>query len=609
MKILKKILSINVLIIFLSGNTFVLKNNVEVQNITSSISYLEDKTNKLTFKEAQEKKFKNFNKNFINFEINNSSYWIKINILNKTSQNDFILEITSPFFDKVKLYQKDPNNNFVSKEIGNAINFYDRDILSNLLLFNLNLKEKYSTIYLRIYPGEYKYSYFTINIGNNNSFLTKINKTSLINGIYFGFILLISLYGIILFYTLKEKIFLYYTLCSICFSVVIGHLNGYTFQFLSTSNLWLNKHIDIFNYLLSFFLTLFCMDFLQTKKRTPKLHNGLLIMIAYYFIFIFINLLGYMNISRLGLEFAGAFGIYALILSFFALSQGYKLAKFYIIAQGSFFIFVNIFVLSTLSILPYNVFTANSLQIGSIIEIFFLSFAISEKAISYKRDKENSDKLLIEQSNEFSKKIIEVQEEEKKRVASELHDSLGQNIIIIKNKILSLIKNFNKENLESKLQEITKNIDNISDEVRNISYSLHPYHLKTIGLTESIKDLIYDFSNSSNITFALSIDDIDKIFLIEHQISIYRIIQECMTNCFKHSKATNIALNISKDTNYLTILVLDDGIGFNENTKSNKNGFGIIGIKERLKIINGTLNINSNINKTEIKIIIPIKNY
>lgn len=190
-----------------------------------------------------------------------------------------------------------------------------------------------------------------------------------------------------------------------------------------------------------------------------------------------------------------------------------------------------------------------------------------------------------------------------------MHDSLGQNIIIIKNKILSLIKNFNKENLESKLQEITKNIDNISDEVRNISYSLHPYHLKTIGLTESIKDLIYDFSNSSNITFALSIDDIDKIFLIEHQISIYRIIQECMTNCFKHSKATNIALNISKDTNYLTILVLDDGIGFNENTKSNKNGFGIIGIKERLKIINGTLNINSNINKTEIKIIIPIKNY
>ncbi len=606
MNIFKNFILITLLLLFLCGNTLILDNNTQINNITNSTSFLEDKNNSFSFEEIKNKNFTPSNKDFINFGVSNSAYWFRIDIINKSNQSNFILETTSPFFDEVTMYQKNDSNQYISKRIGNAVNFNQRDISNNLLIFRLNLKDNINTIYLKIYPGESKYTYFTINLGTDKSFFEKTNRISLINGIYFGVILLIVTYCFVLFFTLGDKIFIYYALSSICFSIVIGHLNGYTFEFLTTNNFWMNKHIDIFNYILSLFLTLFCMDFLQTKNRTPKLHIGLLIMITYYFVFIILNICGYMNLSRLGLEIAGSFGVYALILSFIILSQGYKIAKFYIIAQGSFFVFVNIFVMATLSIIPYNDFTANSLQIGSMLEIFFISFAISEKFISYKKEKEEGDQQLILQANQFSKKIIEIQEDEKKRVSAELHDSLGQNIIIIKNKVLSLIKNTIYTDLDLKLSEISKNIDNISDEVRNISYSLHPYHLKTIGLTESIKDIIDDFSEACDINFNFEIENIDNLFSPDNGVYIYRIIQECLVNCLKHSKAQNVILKITKESHNITIIVIDDGIGFNNKSIKDKNGFGLIGIKERLKVLNGNLEIDCKINETKLKIVIEL---
>lgn len=200
------------------------------------------------------------------------------------------------------------------------------------------------------------------------------------------------------------------------------------------------------------------------------------------------------------------------------------------------------------------------------------------------------------QQEDFTKKLIESQENERKRVAAELHDSLGQDLLIIKNKLLMNIKKTDDENYKEQLQEISELTSFTLDDVREISYNLRPYELDRLGLTKTITSMIGRANSSTNINFTGIIDDIDRLFSTETETNIYRIIQECLNNVIKHSKAKEVIVNILKKENEIRINISDEGIGFDirkfkQNT--NRNGFGLKGIEERVRMLNGEFNIDS----------------
>ena len=135
---------------------------------------------------------------------------------------------------------------------------------------------------------------------------------------------------------------------------------------------------------------------------------------------------------------------------------------------------------------------------------------------------------------EFSKQLIQSQEEERKRIASELHDSLGQDLLVIKN--IALLNKMNDEHFE----EISKTAGPAIDEVRRISYNLHPYQLDRLGLTKAIGSMFQNIEGASNIKFDVYIDNVDDLFDKEKEINIYRIVQECVNNIVKHSASNRI---------------------------------------------------------------------
>ena len=227
--------------------------------------------------------------------------------------------------------------------------------------------------------------------------------------------------------------------------------------------------------------------------------------------------------------------------------------------------------------------------------------------LGYVRQKKLSKiKNELTRQSEFTKQLINTQEAERKRIAGELHDSLGQKLLIIKNKLLSEMKS-QKDN--SRLNELSGLTSDTLQEVRNISYNLHPYQLEQLGLTKAIESILKSVSDAGKINFRADIDKIDSVFHQQSEINIYRVIQECMNNILKHSSASEVDISIKKKDNILSIHVFDNGKGFisedHQNIKEGR-GIGLMGISERVKLLDGKFDIESSYGKgTRIQIDIP----
>lgn len=205
-----------------------------------------------------------------------------------------------------------------------------------------------------------------------------------------------------------------------------------------------------------------------------------------------------------------------------------------------------------------------------------------------------------EQQIEFSRRLIESQESERKRIAAELHDGLGQNLLIIKNKLLVALQSLSKqESTTMQVEEASDVVSNTIEEVRSISHNLRPHQLDQLGITKTIRSIVRQVNESTAIEFSAEIQDIDGILSPEQEISLFRIVQESFNNIIKHSGATKVTVNVVRNANAIHLAIADNGKGI-----SSSQGFGISGMQERAKMFGWELLITSQAG-TELTVKIP----
>jgi signal transduction histidine kinase len=197
----------------------------------------------------------------------------------------------------------------------------------------------------------------------------------------------------------------------------------------------------------------------------------------------------------------------------------------------------------------------------------------------------------------FSRQLIASQESERKRIAAELHDSLGQRLVVIKNlAAISLQSPNGHHELDKNIAEIVSEASQGLSEVKEISYNLRPYQLDRIGLTKAIQALSRTAATASAIEFRAVVDNIDDIFPKDFQINFYRVVQEAVNNIIKHSGAKQANITVHREPDRIVLTINDDGNGF-QPVYSNKDlkcgGFGLVGMAERAQLLGGTANIQS----------------
>ena len=220
--------------------------------------------------------------------------------------------------------------------------------------------------------------------------------------------------------------------------------------------------------------------------------------------------------------------------------------------------------------------------------------------------------LLRQEDNIRSTSLIEGQEEERKRLARELHDGIGQMLTGLKLDSENL-KNlpFINEKQRKLFEEHQKLIDETIEATRTVSFNLMPSVLTDFGLPSALRLLTERTSKSAG--FAAKFNDFTENFDIPNKIenNLYRITQEALNNIVKHAKAHKIVVELSNiDNKFITLSIVDDGKGF-DTKKSKKNkitGNGLGNIQTRVRLLNGSIKINAELNKgTSIFVKIPLK--
>lgn len=241
---------------------------------------------------------------------------------------------------------------------------------------------------------------------------------------------------------------------------------------------------------------------------------------------------------------------------------------------------------------------------GAIVGYVGTTTDITDRKLAEKEMEESSQKL-----RQLTTHLLNIREEERKRIGREIHDELGQQLTAIKMDISWIAKKTDpsQEAFKTKLQNVIALLDGGNQSIRRILNELRPVILDDYGLLEALLWQAQQFTANTHIPVAMTASESDMKIPEEISTCIFRIFQEALTNITRYAKATQVKVSLDIDSDSVLLNIEDNGLGFDTELTKTKKSFGILGMKERVASLNGRFDLSSVPgNGTRISIHIPI---
>lgn len=251
--------------------------------------------------------------------------------------------------------------------------------------------------------------------------------------------------------------------------------------------------------------------------------------------------------------------------------------------------------------------------LGEVVPLFDENGELEELVASFSditKRKEAEEAL-----HHLSTRLLQLQDEERRRLGRELHDSLAQSVLAVNLNLAQLARGPNPLDERSRraLSEARRVLQEMSQEIRTLSYLLHPPVLDELGLTSAIKEYAMGFSERSGITLDVDFPARFRRLSQEAETALFRIVQESLSNIQRHSGSQAARIRLREELNCVELEVSDRGRGMNhakagvdKNTGA-RLGVGILGMRERMAQLGGSLDVESSSSGTKIRATIPVK--
>ena len=246
------------------------------------------------------------------------------------------------------------------------------------------------------------------------------------------------------------------------------------------------------------------------------------------------------------------------------------------------------------------------MALGSLLENSIMAFGLLYGLLIERRNKELQLLYLEEEQTKMLKKLISVQDNERKRIAGDLHDNIGPLLAALKINFRRLINVKEKQKQLELMQKTEDIIDDSIIEIRNVAHNLMPKNLSSNGLINTLSGYFDDMQQLYGKKILFN-HDVQSIFEPELQMNIYRIISELVMNAAKHSDAEIITVCLYSESKLLSIFIQDNGQGFDLKHNENKKSLGIQSAESRVHFLKGNLSLQSEVGKgTKVNIEIPL---
>lgn len=363
-----------------------------------SIYFLEDSAGMLNYEQVRfSEEFESLTHAVPNFGITPSTIWLRIDLVNQMANEKFYLDLSYPILNEVVFYWEGPGQRIDSLNTGEQVPITERRFPFQNFIFPLFLPEGESgRLFLKIRSSEQ--IIVPLELHNQESFILRLNSVDIWIAIYIGVFLAMFLYNIFIFFTVRDRSYLYYVAYVLLIGATQLALGGFTYRFFWPSVPWLAQHSVIFLPALSgVFANLFSLRFLSLRQQLPRTLPLLQALNVFYLINIGISLLGYHHLAQSLLQINAMLGAFSLLVIALYLSvKGKRQARFFLLAWTPFLIGIFIYILRDQGILAMNEFTRYVLYLGSGIEVLVLSFALADQINIFRQEKEISHQKSVE---------------------------------------------------------------------------------------------------------------------------------------------------------------------------------------------------------------------
>jgi signal transduction histidine kinase len=331
-----------------------------------------------------------------NLGISRSAFWIKFQIKNFTESEHLLVKLSQPNIEDIAFYDL---KNSSSEESKSGLNYpyNQRKYDTHQYLFDIRLKKgETGTYLLRLKTtGQLQ---VPLSIGSYRTVYKSLIQEDLYMGLYIGLILAMFFYNLFIFSTIRSKSYLFYVLNIFMVGITQATFQGYTYRFLWASYPWIATHaLVILTSVTGITSMSFVRVFLRVAKFNAKLDKGLQLFVYGFVPLIIMCVLGFESLSYQITQVASLLSAaYTFFVVFWVYRKGSRTAGFLLLAWSIFLFGICIFVLKDFGILPYNDFTNNIMLIGSGIEMLLLSFALADRINKLKKEKERSQKKMLE---------------------------------------------------------------------------------------------------------------------------------------------------------------------------------------------------------------------
>lgn len=373
-------------------------------NISNQVAIFEDPTGKLSLAEViAAKNFTPNKQKVANVGLTSARVWIKLQTYHPDKSEDVYLEVKNPTFDRVTLYTPDDGNQIVQKFSGQAIALSKRDFPHQNVIFQLS-PQKQDTITSYMSIESVNPVTIPVYIGNLQSTIKSVWLEDVVFSLYIGLIMTMFVYNIFIYFTVRDRSYLFYVIYIACVGFTQLSLKGYSMVFFWKDNVWLNNQGTVASIVLVGVASiLFTKEFLHVKGYYKQLNRFLNILIICYVQALLVSLVGYPRQAQIflqGLTLAASLTV--ITTGVLVYRKNYRPALFFTVSWSCFLAGVIIFILKDVGVLPPTFLINNAILIGSGLEAVLLSFALADRINILKKEKEHSqaDALRILTENE-----------------------------------------------------------------------------------------------------------------------------------------------------------------------------------------------------------------
>lgn len=581
------------------------------KNQAAHIGIMEDESCDLSPEQAYLKyiqgNFKLLKGNNYNAGFTKSVYWL---ILQAAPDQDSVFFVLgNAHINDIMFYHIVSGKPVFNYQTGDHFKFSQRPLKCRLFVFPLGRNITSSELFLVRVDKHNESLQINTDVLNRTGFYSKIANYNLINGILSGAVILLIAFGLFLFITVHDPLYLYYVLYLLIMYLWVIADKGYGYQYLwPDSAYFASRARPFFNSLMNIFALHFMQIFIgqdsKSKLFRPILYlktglgllGGLFLIpvsSAYYH-----NATLFLLLIMLVLSACTCAAILLSILE--KIRQGNKQAWFYLMSIAALIVFglAEVFVHAGSEEVFNSYLSAFGIQTGLIIEAIILTFGLAHRFNSYRLDRK---RLLVDinrKQEEITTGIITTQENERKKISDQLHDDVGAMLSIATWQVNAVLSSdvYADEKVKEKLQRTGQVLEQISQTIRTLSHTLSPWAIEKYGLNKAVTELVYNINLSEKVSIEFIVVGFESTdaYPIYFLNDIYRVIQELLNNILKHSEASNACLQLIEHDELISLIVEDNGRGIATNSSKTASGIGLASVRSKIACFKGKIEIKSD---------------